>query len=51
MLRWALVFLIVAIVAGIFGFAGSDDGGSGSGETSLLCFSGSIRGFSGHECC
>ena len=38
MLRWAFVFLIIAIVAGIFGFAGVMLAAAGIANFSFTCF-------------
>lgn len=49
MLRWTLLFLVVAIVAGIFGFAGVMVAAAGIAKLLFLRISGSLRGFSGYE--
>ena len=46
MLRWALIFLVVAIVAGIFGFRRHHGGGRGYRQTPVLFIPIVIPGFS-----
>jgi uncharacterized membrane protein YtjA (UPF0391 family) len=38
MLRWALAFFIVAIIAGVFGFAGIADSAAGIGRVLFFVF-------------
>ena len=38
MLRWALVFFVVAIIAGLFGFLGIADSAAGIGKVLFFAF-------------
>ncbi len=47
MLRWALIFFVVALVAAVFGFLGIAAGSSGCRENPVLHLPGSVLGFVG----